>query len=175
MLLNINWLCYFLLLPIIKPITGVDKLVAYWHQSIVIVVEMNTIGCIYNAHTGHKAMASKRSTPPAEYAPGWLQQLDNRTALAADLRGRWDQITGDLGGADSLSYIQRSMIERCLLIEFWLTRQEVDLANGGTDFDAGKYTQSVNALSGLYSKLGLQRVARDANLADYLKKKGASA
>lgn len=114
-----------------------------------------------------------KTAPPKEYAPGWLQQLDNRTSLAADLRDRWNQITADLGGAESLSYIQRSMVERCLLIEFWLTRMEVELATGGADFDAGKYTQSVNALSGLYSKLGLQRVAHDVNLGTFLQNKGA--
>lgn len=117
-------------------------------------------------------MGSKRKTVPQDYTPGFMQQLDARTAVAQTLQLRYDALTADLGGVESLSYQQRSLVERALWLEYWLQQQEVELANGG-EFDAGKWTQACNALQGIYSKLGLQRVAHDVNLGTFLQSKGA--
>lgn len=117
-------------------------------------------------------MARKPKTPPDQYAPGWLTELDRRSAVAQTLQLRYDALTADLGGVESLSYQQRSLVERALWLEYWLQQQEVELANGG-EFDAGKWTQACNALQGIYSKLGLQRVAHDVNLGTFLQSKGS--
>lgn len=117
---------------------------------------------------------SKKDTPPERFTTGWLSQLDGRTAIAQIMRERYRDYTEDLGGADRLSYAQRSLVERALWLEYWLASQEQELANGN-EFDVGKWTQAANSLQGIFSKLGLQRQIRDVpNLADYIKGKATA-
>lgn len=112
---------------------------------------------------------AKLNTPPKEFSPDWLAALDGRTAIAQALRARYAEVCADLGGDDRLSYMQRSLVSRYLFAEFWIQQQEATLANGG-EVDMGRYTQAVNSASGLASKLGLERQARDVpNLQDYLR------
>ena len=113
---------------------------------------------------------SKAKSPPDKFANGWIGQLDARTALAQEIRRRYKALAGDLGGLGALSYQQRSLLERSLWLEYFLQQQEQELATGG-NFDAGKWTQACNALSGLYSKLGIERKAKEVpNLSDFIKK-----
>jgi hypothetical protein len=116
-----------------------------------------------------------KSTPvPDRFRSGWLEALDGRLSLARDLRERFDTVCNDLGGADRLSYMQRSLVERGLWLEYWLSQQERELARDA-DFDVGKWVQAANSLQGIYSKLGLQRKAKDVpSLAEYLAKREAS-
>ena len=117
---------------------------------------------------------AKNSPVPDRFRSGWLEALDGRLSLARDLRERFDAVCSDLGGIDRLSYMQRSLVERSLWLEYWLASQERELA-GGKDFDVGKWVQAANSLQGIYSKLGLQRQARDVpSLAEYLAKREAS-
>ncbi|MGJ7459445.1 hypothetical protein [Halomonas sp. RA08-2] len=112
---------------------------------------------------------AKLQTPPDTFAPNWLNQLDQRTGIAQAMRSRYAQFTNDLGGAESLSYAQRSLVERALWLEFWLQQQEVELAQGQA-FDVGKWVQAANGLQGILSKLGLDRKAKDVpNLSEFLK------
>jgi hypothetical protein len=113
---------------------------------------------------------------PDRYAPGYLDKLDGRTAIAAAMRDRWNDLTTDLGGADRLSYAQRSLIERALWLEHWLHHQEKALAEGRVDdFDAGRWTQATNSLLGLYRTLGLERRTRDVtDLQSYIGGRAAS-
>ena len=114
-------------------------------------------------------MADK--TPPVKFAQGWLSELDGRTGIAQVMRQRYDAFTSDLGGADRLSYAQRSLVERALWLEYWLAQQEQGLATGA-EFDVGKWVQAANSLQGILSKLGLNRVAHDVpDIAEYLKKR----
>lgn len=103
---------------------------------------------------------SKQSTVPDRFAPRWLDSLDGRTAVAQDLRARYEEMTNDLGGAANLSYAQRSLVERALHLEFWLRNQEVELASG-KDFDVSRWVQAANSLQGVFAKLGLERKARE--------------
>ncbi len=112
-------------------------------------------------------MAAKRRNVPETYERGFLHELDSRTVLAQEMRARFARFTDDLGGLDSLSYAQRSLVERALWLEHWLAQQEQALAMDG-EFDVGKWTQAVNALQGILSKLGLQRQTKDINLADFI-------
>lgn len=48
-------------------------------------------------------------TIPAQFHNGWLDALDFRTAMAKEMRDRFVALTNDLGGADRLSYVQRSL------------------------------------------------------------------
>lgn len=108
------------------------------------------------------------------YSPGWLQQIDQRTTLAVELRQRQQALTDDLGGIDRLSYQQRALVDRALFLELHLQQEELKLATG-QDFDSGKWVQSCNALLGLFRTLGLNRQAKQAvDLNSYLKR-GATA
>ena len=99
-------------------------------------------------------------TPPKKFNTGWRADLDKRTALAQVMRERYRAFTDDLGGADSLTYAKRSLVERVLWLEYWLAQQEGALAQG-EEFDVGRWTQAVNALQGILSKLGLERRDKD--------------
>jgi hypothetical protein len=116
----------------------------------------------------------KQRAVALEFRRGWLDELDGRLGLARDLRARFDEIAADLGGIETLSYARRSLIERALWAEFWISRQERDLAEG-REIDVGRYTQAVNSLQGLFSRIGLDRVAkRVPSLSEYLKRREAS-
>lgn len=110
---------------------------------------------------------------PERYESGYLDRLDGRTALAAEMRARWKELTDDLGGADRLSYAKRSLCERALWLEHWMQVQERALVEGRPeDFDSGKWVHAANALQGIWAKLGLDRVARDVtDLHEYMKGK----
>lgn len=115
---------------------------------------------------------AKLKAPPDKFAPQWLSALDGRTAIAQEMRRRFDEVSADLGG--DLSYLTRSLVSRYLWQEFWIQTQEEALARG-QEIDIGRYTQAVNAASGLAAKLGLERRQRDVpSLSDYLAAKGGS-
>ena len=115
----------------------------------------------------------KQATVPAEFTPQWLASLDARTSVAQAMRSRYLEITNDLGGEDSLSYLQKSLIARYMWAEFWVQQQEQVMAKG-EEVDIGKYVQASNNLVGLSNRLGLERKTKDVpNLSDYLAAKGA--
>lgn len=111
----------------------------------------------------------KQQTVPTSYNNGFLNDLDSRTAVAKEMRERYQALTNDLGGLSALSYQQRSLAERVLWLEYWLASQERTLADGG-EFDVGKWTQAANSLQGIFAKLGLSRVAREVNLSDIIER-----
>ncbi len=97
--------------------------------------------------------------------------------LTVDMRHRWHQITDDLGGEATLSYAQRSLVERALWLEHWLAVQERALADGDYGaFDAGRWTQACNALQGILKTLGIERRAKEVtDLQTYLRQKAGAA
>ena len=111
--------------------------------------------------------------PPERLAKGWIETLDGRTGIKQDMQARFAEICSDLGGEGTLSYMQRSLIERALWLEYWLGQQERDLAQG-KEFDVGKWVQAANSLQGVYSRLGIERRTKDVtSLADYINAKAA--
>jgi len=117
----------------------------------------------------------KNDAIPHQCRPGWLDSLDGRYSIAREMRERFAEVCADLGGADRLSYAQRSLVERALWLEYWLSMQEQALAKG-TDFDVSRWIQAANSLQGIYTRLGLERRAREApNLSDYLRQREAQA
>ena len=109
----------------------------------------------------------KQAAPQKDYKTNWLQSLDGRTAIAQELRQRQTSLSNDLGGIASLSYQQRALIDRAIFLEYHLQQQELRLATGA-DFDSGQWVQAANSLSGIFSKLGLQRKAKDVSLSQYV-------
>ena len=119
---------------------------------------------IYSANMTNK-------TPPQKFATGWLSELDGRTGIAQVMRERYAAFTNDLGGVERLSYAQRSLVERALWLEYWLSQQEQQLA-GCADFDVGKWVQAANSLQGIMTKLGLDRQAKDVpDLASFMQQR----
>lgn len=108
---------------------------------------------------------------PENFEAGYIGRLDRRTRIGAEMNARWAAFTDDLGGADRLSYAQRSLAERALWLEYWLAWQEEALAEGRmADFDPGRWTQAANALQGILTKLGLERAQRDVtDLQSYIR------
>ena len=108
-----------------------------------------------------KSRARTQPIPP-KFEAGYLSRLDKRTTVANELRERYEELTNDLGGAEHLSYQQRSLVERALWLEHWLHLQERELCAGRTDgFEAGRWVQSLNALVGLFRAVGLERQSRN--------------
>lgn len=115
--------------------------------------------------------ANRRAEIPAKFETGWLEQLDGRRNIAKNLRARFDEIASDLGGVDSLSYMQRSLVERALWLEYWLSSQERELAVGAA-FDVSRWVQAANSLQGIYNRLGIERRAKDVpDLQTYLRQR----
>lgn len=115
----------------------------------------------------------KHADIPTNHRPGWLDSLDGRYNIARELRARFDEVCNDLGGADRLSYAQRSLAERALWLEYWLSQQEQKLAKGA-DFDVSRWIQAANSLQGIYTRLGLERRTCEApDLQTYLKSREA--
>lgn len=114
---------------------------------------------------------------PAKFKPGYIDDMDRRTKLGAIMRARWDDLTSDLGGADRLSYAQRSLAERALWLEYWLQAQEKSLAEGRVqDFDPGQWVQAANSLQGIFSRLGIERRQKDVtDISDYMRRRAEQA
>ena len=117
---------------------------------------------------------SKTQQIPNSYTNDWLKNLDGRTALAVEMRQRQQALTDDLGGADRLSYQQRALVDRALFLELHLQQEEIKLATG-QEFDAGRWVQSCNALTGIFKTLGLHRVAKQAQDLNSYIRRGATA
>ena len=116
---------------------------------------------------------AKANEIPSKFKNGWLHELDGRTGIAQIMQARYDEMTNDLGGSSNLSYMQRSLIERSLWLEYWLSKQEQALATG-QEFQVGQWVQAANSLQGLLSKLGLERKPKDpVNLTEFLQKKAS--
>ena len=116
----------------------------------------------------------KTKTPSQKYQLGWLSELDGRTAICQEMRERYNEFTDDLGGHKNLSYAKRSLVERALWLEYWLTTQELALAKG-QEFDVARWTQAANSLQGILSKLGLERQAKQVpSLHEYIATKAIS-
>ena len=119
----------------------------------------------------HHRPGAKTRDMPERFESGWLDLLDSRTALAREMRDRYQCFTDDLGGLDRLSYAQRSLVERALWLEFWIASLERKLA-AGEDLNIGQWTQATNTLQGILAKLGLDRVAQDVpNLTTWIKER----
>lgn len=107
---------------------------------------------------------------PARFKPGFAWQLNRRSSLARELaRELWD-LWQDLGGLDSLSAQQRTLVERVVFLRRQILEHEQQALSG----DPGKltpneYAAAVNTLIGLLKSLGIERQARPVRrLADII-------
>src|SRR5262245_39985412 len=122
--------------------------------------------------TGVKGSKSQKAADvPAGYSEDFLSQMDGRLHVAKTLRQRLSDLTGDLGGEGNLSYAERSLCRRAVHLERCVEQFESTLAHGGT-VEFNHLFGLVNALSGIYSKLGLRRRPKQVlTVDDYLAKR----
>lgn len=116
---------------------------------------------------------------PTRYAPGFIATLDGRTELARLLRLRFDTIACDLGGADSLSSIKSSLLERFIWLEATLSRIEADLAATADPKASAellsRWIQGCNSLLGIAKTLGIERQMQSVSLKTYVEAGGSPA
>ncbi len=103
--------------------------------------------------------------------------------VEGDARGPWarrwrdlfEAHAADLGGANSLSEAQRSLIRRCATIEVQLEQIEGRLAQGGSS-DLRTYATAAGHLRRILETLGIERKPRDITptLEQYIAEKGKS-
>jgi hypothetical protein len=108
---------------------------------------------------------TKDLTLPNRFVPQFWHDVDGRCGVIKEIRRRYEHLKQDVG-ADS--YQKDLLIQRTVFVSLQLETMETKAAETG-EFDPGVYTQMVNALSGLLSKLGLERKARTVpNLKTYV-------
>ena len=115
--------------------------------------------------------AKEPATLPSRFEPKFWETTDQRQAVVKKVRRRLEELRDD-AGVDSVQ--KEMLVRRAIFISVQLETMEVQSVETG-DFNPGVYTQMVNALSGLLSKLGLeqQTMKKVVNLHDYVKGGGA--
>ena len=116
---------------------------------------------------------SGKGTKPREVArrfrPSFLSDLDGRYPVVRGLKYRYACYTSDLGGTATLSAMEQTIVKRIVHLEHLVEQKESALLSGGT-LDVHEYLSAVNTLSGLLSKIGLKRRAKQIpSLTDYLR------
>lgn len=108
-------------------------------------------------------------TIPARFEPRFWEDGDSRRSIVKLMRRRYKELKADAGGDRSA---QRDLlVQRATFISIILETWEVRLAEG-ENIELGAYTQMTNALTGLLSKLGLERQVKDVtDLKTYLKRR----
>ena len=101
------------------------------------------------------------------YRPSFLSDLDGRYPVARGLKYRLKCYVSDLGGIETLSRMEETLVKRIVHLEHFVELKESALVNGGP-MAVGEYLLAVNCLSGLLSKIGLKRRAKQISLTDYL-------
>ena len=114
---------------------------------------------------------SKSADLPVRFSEAFLESMDGRTAIAKELKARLEELMADLGGAESLSYQQRSLAKRAVFLEATIESREAAIAKGET-VDLGPLVQATNALIGAFRILGLQRKAKELSLDEVLRQEG---
>jgi hypothetical protein len=111
---------------------------------------------------------------PARYRPNFMDRLDRRTVIGRAVMQRYEEITTDLGGEESLSAIKRSVVRRFIWKEVMLEAIECEVADG-KPVDTGSWTQLSNSWLGDARLLGLERKPKRAmQLHEYLAKGSGS-
>jgi len=115
----------------------------------------------YKHKTDRRNGHHKPAALPAKFQAGFLATMDNRAGLTKALRRTYQEVLSDVGGADDVSRIKQSLIERFCWLEAVLQSIENGLARGDDKVEAlGRWVQACNSLSGLARVLGIERKAK---------------
>ncbi len=103
---------------------------------------------------------------PQKFEARFWELADHRTGLVKAIRRRYEELKEDCC-ADS---VQKDMlVQRAVFLAIQLESMEVTAAETG-QLDLGFYTQATNALSGLLTKLGLEKqFEQTLDLQEYIK------
>jgi hypothetical protein len=99
------------------------------------------------------------ATLPRRYRPDFMARLDKRTIFGQAIYDRYQRVTTDLGGIESLSTLQQSLVRRLTWFEVMIEGMECRMAQG-EQIDIGSWTQLVNTWLGIARTLGLERKAK---------------
>lgn len=105
-----------------------------------------------------------------------VQGADGRSAIARRFRDVYNEVIGDLGGADATSEAERQLARRAAALATYAENIEAKLARG-EDVDSEDWVRIINALNRTFGMIGLQRRPRNAtpSLGEYLEQQaGAS-
>lgn len=99
---------------------------------------------------------------PSKFRHGFLSDIDGRTELSRTLRGNFEQIVQDVGGASEVSHVKKALIERFVWLEAILQDIEQSLVSGEMSKTEaiGRWVQAINSLTGLAKVLGIDRKSR---------------
>jgi hypothetical protein len=98
---------------------------------------------------------------PERYTPDFMDRLDRRTVLGRAVFDRHEAVTTDLGGAEALSTVTRSLVRQFIWFDVFIEGMACRAASG-EEVDIGAWTQLTNTWLGLARLLGLERRARPA-------------
>ena len=120
----------------------------------------------------------QKGTKPRDVASRFretfLTDLDGRYPVVRGLKHQYACYTSDLGGIQNLSHMERTLVKRIVHLVYLVEQKESALI-GGKPLDVNEYFTAVNCLSGLLSKLGLKRRAKQLpSLQNYLSERSAS-
>lgn len=110
----------------------------------------------------------KQTTLSTRFEPRFWMDADGRMSAIREMRRRILRLQEE---SQADSYAREVLCERAVFVACQLETQEMNAVHG-QQFDAGKYTQMVNALVGLLRSVGLERSAKKvASLHDYVESK----
>lgn len=120
-------------------------------------------------------MPKGKGTKPRQVAkrfrPTFLSDLDGRYPVVRGLKQRLACYLADLGGTANLSTMEATVVKRIVHLEHLVEQKESAIIRG-TATDITEYIASVNCLSGLLTKIGLRRRARQLpTLEEYVSSK----
>ncbi len=116
---------------------------------------------------------TRKMNLPEKYKPGYLTDMDRRTEIYQSIKKTLNECCDDLGGRESLSTIQLTLIERFCFLSFVVRNIEYAILTRPKEIDAllPKYLSVSNVIRQLSITLGLQRQARKVlSLESYVKK-----
>ena len=97
----------------------------------------------------------KRTTIPKNLRMGTVEALDGRYVVVKLLKGRWTQLTNDLGGAAELSYQEQSICWRLVALESWIEEQERRLL-AKEPINEMQWLSALNCMIGLVNRIGIK-------------------
>jgi len=116
----------------------------------------------------HQQHPAKRNAIERKFRPRFWDQLDGRLAVRKEIKRRYQEIAQD---ADVDTAMKDLLVQRIVFTSILLESQEIEALDEGR-IQIGSYVQMVNALSGLLSKIGLERKVKDLGVEQYLREKG---
>ena len=109
----------------------------------------------YKHHKSYDTSLVKKL--PNKYQEDWISSMDLRTKVFFNSNETYQRIIADLGGFDSVSRIELSLIERFVYTEQLIRGLEKKGCNGDEEKFLEKYMKLSNSINSIAAKLGCAR------------------